>query len=81
MTLWLPRRFDFYVSADACILQAMGMGRDAGAEAAEDGRGAGGGGVLGAGADDEDGVITLLYEEVSYILPDIYNKFSTRFCR
>lgn len=43
----------------------MGMGRDAGAEAAEDGRGAGGGGVLGAGTDYDDGVITLLYEEVS----------------
>ena len=44
------------------------MGRDVGAEAAEEGRGAGGGGVPGAGADDEDGIITLLYEEVGTII-------------
>lgn len=44
------------------LLQAMGMGRDGGAEMAEDGRGGG----LGGGADGGDEVITLSYEEVNF---------------
>lgn len=47
--------------------QAMGMGQDCGGDAAEDGRGSGGGrarGEGGGGEDDGAEGITLLYEEV-----------------
>lgn len=44
------------------VVQAMGMGRDAGAEAAEGGWGAG---LVGVAADDAEEVFTVSYEEVS----------------
>lgn len=43
------------------------MGQEGGGDAAEDGRGAGAAGAHGM--EDEDDVVTLLYEEVTSVVP------------